>query len=70
MTPLLAHRRAPLLRIPSAANLNCCAEGKCSSSLRHQGKATARQLGMMFACSETRMISNGSLEYLVMPSPW
>ena len=37
-------------------HFNCHAEGKCSSSLRHHGEATAGQLGVTFACWYSCMI--------------
>ena len=35
--------------------INRCAEGKCGSNPRHHGEATARQLGMTFACLDACM---------------
>ena len=48
--PLQDYRRTPQSRVPFSTYFNCHAEGKCSSSPRHHGEATAGQLGVTFAC--------------------
>ena len=64
-TSLQVYRRTLQSRVPSAAHINCCADGKCGSSPWHHGEATAGQLGLTFVCLDACTLCHYSYTFCI-----